>query len=190
MALSPAQQLALAPAEARAAFLASLTPAEAEALLYDPEFKLRPDQLDVVRDTTYLHLLLCGRMWGKSEAASPWLAHRAMGDPGEYALVTPREKDAIAVEIYGPSGLHTALPPGYIARNVKDEGMIVLKNGSLLAHHAAPSTVESVLGIMLGTSMGQRCLEGLRCARGPSTVHSAPSISAARRSSSLGSACA
>lgn len=149
MALSVQQRLALAPPEVRERFLASITDEEAAALLYDPAFKLRPDQLAAVRDDTYLQLLLCGRMWGKTETASHWLAQRAMETPGEYALVAPKERDLYAVEIDGPSGLRTALPPDYIVRDVKDEGLLELANGSRIHCRGSDLRVGGLRGMNL-----------------------------------------
>lgn len=147
--LSLAQQLAVAPPEVRNRFLSGLSEDQARALLYDPEFKLRPDQIEAVRNPVYLLVLLCGRMWGKSETASHWLAQRAMNDPGEYALVAPKEKDLWAVEIDGPSGLRTALPPGYITSHVQEKGFFGLANGSRIHYRGSDLRVGGLRGMNL-----------------------------------------
>lgn len=150
MALSLAQQLATAPPEVREQVLAALTPAETEALLYDPHFKLRPDQLAVALDrTTYLTLLLCGRMWGKSETASHRLARAAIDDPGEYAIVAPKEKDVVAIELEGPSGLFTALPPDMVAGHNAQKGYYLLTNGSRIHYRGSNLRVGGLRGLNL-----------------------------------------
>lgn len=74
MSKSLAEQLAALPFAEREAVLADLDP---EALQWDADFWLRPEQIPPKNDDWNIFLALAGRGWGKSRAASEWLREKA-----------------------------------------------------------------------------------------------------------------
>lgn len=89
---SKASLLALLPASERQAILKSLTPAQADELLYDWEFWGRPEQIEPAGDWS-TWLALAGRGWGKTEAGAQWIRKRVANGSRHIALVAETQKD-------------------------------------------------------------------------------------------------
>jgi phage terminase large subunit-like protein len=100
-----AASLASLPETQRRAFLASLTPREAQWLIEDWRVWARPDQLPPEgRWTTWL--VLGGRGAGKTRAGAEWLRGLVeRGEAGRIALVGETLGDVREVMVEGPSGL-------------------------------------------------------------------------------------
>jgi len=106
---SQAERLALLPPSEQADVLASLTPEQAERLLWDWRgFNARPDQIAPDGDWE-IWLALAGRGWGKTETGAQWVRERVEAGARSIALVAETQKDleevmvARLVSIY-PSG--------------------------------------------------------------------------------------
>lgn len=90
---SVAERLAALPSEERAKAVAMLSPAEAEALLYDWRgFLARPDQIEPPGDWE-IWLALAGRGWGKTETGAQWVRGRVEQGARSIALVAETQKD-------------------------------------------------------------------------------------------------
>ncbi len=90
---SAAERLANLSPDERAAFLAQLSDAEAEALLHDWRgFLARPDQIEPEGDWK-IWLALAGRGWGKTETGAQWVKERVEAGAREIALVAETQKD-------------------------------------------------------------------------------------------------
>lgn len=80
------------PASERQAILKSLTPAQADDLLYDWEFWGRPEQIEPAGNWS-TWLALAGRGWGKTEAGAQWIRKRVANGSRHIALVAETQKD-------------------------------------------------------------------------------------------------
>lgn len=90
---SPAEVLAAKSQEEQAAFIANLSEAEADALLYAWRgFRARPSQL--APDGGWVTwLALAGRGWGKTEAGAQWIKERVASGARSIALIAETQKD-------------------------------------------------------------------------------------------------
>lgn len=78
-------------------------------------------------------LIMAGRGWGKTHVGANWLAERALGEVGDYAVIAPTLGDAKKICVEGPSGLLVALggEAGSDVENYnRSEYVIYLANGS------------------------------------------------------------
>ncbi len=102
---------ALSPAE-QAEFLAGLTEAQAEALLYDWRgFHARPAQIAPDGDW-FIWLALAGRGFGKTRMGAEWVREQVeAGNATRIALVAETAADARDVMVEGPSGILAVHPP-------------------------------------------------------------------------------
>ena len=109
---SPAERLAAAPKEVKAAFLASLKPQQAEELLYSWRgFHARPSQIAPPGDWT-TWVALAGRGFGKTRLGSEWVREEvAAGRATRIALIAETAADARDVMVEGPSGILAVHPP-------------------------------------------------------------------------------
>ena len=109
---SLAERLAALPADERAALLATISNAEAEALLYDWRgFLARPNQIAPEGDWA-TWLILAGRGFGKSRTGAEWVREEEQaGRATRIALVGETAKDTRDVMVEGPSGLLAVYPP-------------------------------------------------------------------------------
>lgn len=105
---SPAARFADLPKHERDAILASLSPSDREALLYDWPFWARPEQMYPDGDWT-VWLLMGGRGAGKTrvgaEAVRAWAKHH-----GRIALVAETKADGRDVLVEGESGILSCSP--------------------------------------------------------------------------------
>lgn len=116
------------PAQERARTLASLTEAEAAALLHDWHFWARPEQLPPAWDW-FCWVILAGRGWGKTrtgaETVRQWVK--------EYPLVNligATADDARDIMILGESGILAICPPSERPLYVKSERRLDWPNGA------------------------------------------------------------
>ena len=105
--------LASLPEEDRAAILADLTQAEAEALEYDWAFWGRPDQRAPNGDWS-TWLALCGRGWGKTEAGAQWIRQRVAEGARSIAIIAETQKD-----------LEEVMVPRIVRAHPRDEAPVV-----------------------------------------------------------------
>lgn len=106
---SVAERLASLPSEERRKAVATLTDAEAEALLYEWRgFLARPDQIEPSGDWE-IWLALAGRGWGKTETGAQWVRERVEAGARSIALVAETQKDLEEVMV---ARLLAIYPPG------------------------------------------------------------------------------
>lgn len=142
---SLAAQARSLPPRARAGWLASLSAAEAEALLYDWGFWARPGQMAPVSDW-FCWLVLAGRGFGKTRMGAEWVRARVTGAsplsapagaPGRLALVADTFADGRDVMVEGESGLLAVSPPGARPRFEPSRRRLVWPNGAAAYLYAA-----------------------------------------------------
>jgi phage terminase large subunit-like protein len=128
---SVAESLALLPESERRKILQSLTPAQAEAALYDWRVWARPNQLPPPGDWRYW-LTLAGRGGGKTrtgaETVREW-ASKPLDAP--IHLVAPTASAVRKVMIEGPSGLLSCYPPEDCPFYEPSRGQVTWKNGNV-----------------------------------------------------------
>ena len=108
---SPAEKLAEMSEAEQAAFLASLTEGDAEALLYDWRgFLARPDQVAPAGDWD-IWLTLAGRGWGKTRTGAEWVRDEVdSGRAKRIALIAETAADCRDVLVEGDSGIISLYP--------------------------------------------------------------------------------
>jgi len=93
MTESPAERLKALPKAERDRFVASLTDAEADALIYDWRgFLARPEQL-APEGNWSTWLINAGRGFGKTEAGAQWVKERVEAGSRSIALIAETQKD-------------------------------------------------------------------------------------------------
>lgn len=118
--LSPADELAALPPDQQAEFIASLSTAEADALLHSWRgFLARPSQIAPDGDWS-IWLMLAGRGFGKTRVGSEWIRENVCGSSplaaGKYnrvALIAETAADGRDVMVEGESGLLAVHPKDY-----------------------------------------------------------------------------
>ena len=111
MARSAASCLASLPETTRKDLAATLSPAEARALLYDWSFWARPAQQPPA-GSWRVWLLLAGRGFGKTRTGAELVRARVAGwTARRLALVAPTAADARNVMVEGESGILAISPP-------------------------------------------------------------------------------
>jgi phage terminase large subunit-like protein len=107
---SPAASLAAMPAEERRAYLDSLSPIEAEQLIFTWKFWARPDQLAPAGEWR-TWLLLGGRGSGKTRSAAEWLRQEIEGGRRRQLGIVGPTADAVRrIQVEGPSGILSVAP--------------------------------------------------------------------------------
>lgn len=128
---SVAEQIASLPHGERNKILATLTDAEAEALLHDWEgFLARPDQIAPKEDWD-IWLILAGRGWGKTRTGAEWVKARAKLPNQRIALVGETQKDLEQVMVEGVSGILSLYGPNSGIKYKKKPVEIIFPNGSI-----------------------------------------------------------
>jgi phage terminase large subunit-like protein len=109
--LSVAQRLAMLTPDLRSKALSLLSPAEAEALLFDWRgFLARPDQIAPEGDWD-IWLCLAGRGWGKTRTGAEWVREEVKaGRAGRLAIIAETAADARDVLVEGDSGILAVHP--------------------------------------------------------------------------------
>jgi len=108
---SPADRIAALPQDEQDAFFASLTEAEADALLYDWRgFNARPSQIAPEGEWD-CWLVLAGRGFGKTRTGAEWVREQIEAGARRIALVAETQKDLEEVMIEGDSGILSVFPP-------------------------------------------------------------------------------
>lgn len=94
----------------RAAVIASMPPADAEALTYSWEDWRRPNQTEPSGDWTYW-LILAGRGFGKTRMGAEWVRARVKAGYHRVNLLGATADDARDIMIEGESGILAVCPP-------------------------------------------------------------------------------
>lgn len=126
-----ASSIALLPASERKEFLRSLTPAEAEALLYNWYFWARDKQL-TPPDPWSVWLILSGRGFGKTRTGAQWIRARAeSGKYSRFALIAETAADARDVMVEGESGIMAVSPPSFRPKYEPSKRRLTWPNGAV-----------------------------------------------------------
>jgi phage terminase large subunit-like protein len=112
-----AASLASLPPERRAALVATLSPAEAERLVYDWRFWARPKQVEPEGDWR-VWLISAGRMFGKTRTGAEWVRERVEAGARRIVLIGRTVDDVRDTMIRGESGILAISPtwnrPAYV----------------------------------------------------------------------------
>lgn len=120
--------------------ISSLPPAEQAAyddmlrtpgIQWDPEFWLRPEQLDTLHSETWLTLLLAGRGFGKTRVLSEWVRDRAREPGTRIALVARTVADVRDTMVNGDSGILAVCSPEEKPEYVPSARTLRWPNGSV-----------------------------------------------------------
>jgi phage terminase large subunit-like protein len=136
--LSGLRELALSvtPAE-RLAILATLSPDELLALLYDWPTWARPSQLPPPGDWR-VWLILSGRGWGKTRCGSEWIRSQAREHPEcRLAVVARTSADTRDVCVEGESGVLAVHPPSERPLYEPSKRRVTWRNGSQATCYSA-----------------------------------------------------
>lgn len=129
--------LASLPQALRTELIAALTPAQAQALLYDWRFWARPSQMPPEGDWR-VWLLLAGRGFGKTRCGAELVRARiAAGTARRVALVAPTAADARNVMVEGESGLLAIAPRGRQPRYEPSKRRLTWPNGAIATTYSA-----------------------------------------------------
>jgi phage terminase large subunit-like protein len=129
--------LASLPEALRNSLVAALSPAEAEALLYDWQFWARPNQLPPDGDWR-VWLLLAGRGFGKTRTGAELVRARvAVRTARRIALVAPTAADARDVMVEGESGILAISPPGDRPRYEPSKRRLTWSSGAIATLYSA-----------------------------------------------------
>lgn len=115
----------------RAAWLSSLSDAEAVAIQYDWRFWARPNQVPPPDDADwFIWLAKPGRGWGKTRAGSEWIRHRVeSGQAKSIALVNDTAADTRKVMVDGSDGIVQLSPPWCRPRYEPSKKQLVWPDG-------------------------------------------------------------
>lgn len=109
---SPAEKLALLPADQRLELLSKLSDAQTAALPYDWRFWARPNQLPPVGRDWTTWALLAGRGFGKTRCGAEWVKENVLGATPlsrgtlkQIGIIAETAADARDVIVEGPSGI-------------------------------------------------------------------------------------
>jgi len=121
----------LLPESERQKAIESLTPDEADALLYDWEFWARPNQVAPPGDWL-VWLILAGRGYGKSRAGGEFVIREVRaGRAGRVALVAKTPANARDVMIEGESGILNISPPWFMPVYEPSKRRLTWPNGAI-----------------------------------------------------------
>jgi predicted phage terminase large subunit-like protein len=121
----------------RAATIAGLSGADAEALYYDWSEHGRPEQIAPPGDWR-VWLLLAGRGFGKTRSGAEWVREGIeTGRVGRVALVAPTAADARDVMIEGESGLLAIAPPSIRPTYEPSRRRLTWPNGGMAFAYSA-----------------------------------------------------
>ncbi len=117
--------------------VASISPEEAELLLYDWRFWARPNQLEPAGDWS-TWLILAGRGFGKTRIGAEWVRDHVCGSTpmsggryGRVALVAETAADGRDVMVEGESGLLAVHPKDYRPLYEPSKRRLTWPNGSV-----------------------------------------------------------
>lgn len=130
MGKSIAEEINELPEDERALFFADLSEEEFEALEYDANFWLRPEQ-KIEGDDWFITGLIAGRGFGKSRTASEWVRKKAMENPGcRFAVAGRTVADVRNTMVLGESGILNVHPPSERPEYKQHTASIHWPNGS------------------------------------------------------------
>jgi len=116
-------------------WLAEITEAQAEALLYDWRFWARPEQIHP-RGDWYVWLFMGGRGSGKTRAGAEWVREQIELVPS-VAIVGRTAHDVNQTMISGRSGLMKVFPPHQQPKHEPTKRMITFHNGAVAYAYTA-----------------------------------------------------
>lgn len=142
VARSLAEEVALLPPDEQEEVLASLDP---EALKYDANFWLRPEQLEPDDPDWAIWLYMAGRGSGKTRAAAEWIRKYARythpQGPLRFALVARTASDVRDTLVQGDSGILSITPPSEMPVYQPSLRKLTWPNGNFaLCYCATPDT--------------------------------------------------
>lgn len=130
MGKSIAEEINELPEDERALFFADFTEEDFEALEYDANFWLRPEQ-KIEGDDWFITGLIAGRGFGKSRTASEWVRKKAMENPGcRFAVAGRTVADVRNTMVLGESGILNVHPPSERPEYKQHTASIHWPNGS------------------------------------------------------------
>lgn len=115
--------------------LEGMTDAQAEALLYDHDFWLRPNQLPP--EIFEVCLILAGRGFGKTHAGAAWVIKQAMTGAKRIALVGPTSADVRDTMLQGISGILANSPPWFMPKYWPSMRKLTWPNGCIAVCYSA-----------------------------------------------------
>lgn len=125
------------PAPQRQQLLESLSPASAEALLWDWDLWARDAQLPP-ESAWRVWLVLAGRGWGKTRTGAEWVRRMARSHPGcRIALVARTAADVRDVIVEGESGILAICPAAERPRWEPSRRRLTWPNGSMATTYSA-----------------------------------------------------
>ncbi len=134
--LSLIESIASLPPEQRAAIVASLTPQQAEDVLYHWGCNGRPNQLPPAGNWR-TWLLLAGRGFGKTRTGAETVRARINSGFSRIALVGPTAADVRDVMIEGESGLLSIGPPNERPKYEPSKRRVTWRNGAIATAYSA-----------------------------------------------------
>lgn len=116
--------------------VASLTPEQAEAELYNWRNWARPNQLEP-EEAYSIWLILAGRGYGKSRAGAEWIKQKVYEGHDRIALVGATAADVRDVMIEGESGLLNVFPPSQRPEYQPSKRRVIFRNGCVAYTYSA-----------------------------------------------------
>lgn len=130
MAKSLAERINDFPTEQRLEFFKDFTEDDYEALEYDANFWLRPEQM-IPDGDWFMTALIAGRGFGKSRTASEWVRRKAMENPGaRFAIAGRTVADVRNTMVLGDSGILAVHPPEDRPEYKQHTASLLWPNGS------------------------------------------------------------
>jgi phage terminase large subunit-like protein len=102
-----------------------------DSLVHDPEFWLRPEQLDALHAKEWLIAMLAGRGAGKTRTGAEWVREQARTPMTRIALIGRTAADVRDTMIQGESGILAVHPPSEMPEYTPSLRRLVWPNGSV-----------------------------------------------------------
>lgn len=134
MGASLAEQIARLPDDDRDKLLEDM---DLDVLAYDPEFWLRPEQLEALRAEEWMIAMLAGRGAGKTRTGAEWVREKAKTPMTRIALVARTAADVRDTMIQGESGIMAIHPPSEMPEYTPSLRRLVWPNGSVAITYSA-----------------------------------------------------
>lgn len=125
---SLAERIARLPPAERMAVLADI---DLDEIQHDPDFWLRPTQLEALRATEWLTMYMAGRGAGKTRTGAEWVREKAKTPGTRIALVARTAADVRDTMINGESGIMNICPPSEAPDHIPSVRRVAWPNGSM-----------------------------------------------------------